>query len=158
MAANSTPTMVVEVVEGRQIPHSAIGVTGVRQTCAGIPQLIKEGVHHGVNGRKSLRRCVLEQLGDQVNGVGVGFAEDLQDCKSGGRVSNIILTNLVERMRLDLRKLVLHVVRVHGTDLVSCGCTENLDDFDKLVDTRLTREQRLSEHELSHDTASRPHV
>src|SRR5690242_4155109 len=150
--------MMVEVVEGRQIPHSAIRAPGVGQTCAGIPQLIEEGMHHSVNGRTSLRRCVLEQLGDQVDGVGVGFAEDLQDCKSGGRVSNITLTNLVERMRLDLRKLVLHVVRVHGTDLVSCGCAENLDDLDKLVDTRFTWEQRLSKHEFSHDTTGRPYV
>ena len=68
------------------------------------------------------------------------------------------LTNLVERMRLDLRELVLHVVRVHGANLVPCRCAKNLDDFDELVDTRLTRKEWLSKHELSHDTAGRPYI
>lgn len=53
---------------------------------------------------------------------------------------------------------MLHVVGVHGADLVSCGCAQHLDDLNELVDTRLTGEQRLSQHELSHDTASRPDI
>ena len=63
-----------------------------------------------------------------------------------------VLTNLVEWVRLDLRELVLHVIGVHSTDLVPCRGTKNLNDLNELVDTRLTREQRLSKHELSHDT------
>lgn len=72
--------------------------------------------------------------------------------------SGIGHTNLVERMRLDLRELVFHVVGVHGANLIPCGRTENLDDLDKLVDTRLAGEQRLSEHELCHYTTGRPHI
>lgn len=151
-------TVVVEVVESRQIPYSAVGVAGVRQTCVGIPQLVEEGVHHGVDGGQSLRRCVLQQLRDQIDSVGVGFAENLGKCQVGGWLGLIKLTNLVERMRLDLRKLVFHVIGVHGADLVSRGCAKNLDDLDELVDTRLTGEQRLSQHELSHDTAGRPDI
>ena len=62
-------------------------------------------------------------------------------------------THLTERMRLDLRKLVLHVVGVHGADLVARGRAEDLYDFDKLVDARLAGEQRLAQHELGHDAA-----
>ena len=87
---------------------------------------------------------------------------------------------------LDLRELVLHVVRVHRLDLLTRGGTEHLDDLDELVDSakagmkcdpsdlpqipagkpqargengpRLSREQRLTEHQLRHDTARRPDV
>lgn len=57
-------------------------------------------------------------------------------------------------MRLDLGELVLHVVRIHGADLVASGRAENLDDFYELINARLAREQRLAEHEFCHDTAS----
>lgn len=36
---------------------------------------------------------------------------------------------LTERVGLDLRELVLHVVRVHGPDLVTGRCAEYLDDL-----------------------------
>lgn len=49
-------------------------------------------------------------------------------------------------MRLDLGELVLHVVRVHGTDLLAGGGTEHFDDFNELVDARLSREQGLPKH------------
>ena len=75
----------VEVVESGQITHSAVGVTRVRQTGAGVSQLVEEGVHHGVNGGETLRWCVFEQLGDQVDSVRVSFAEDLRGCKYGGK-------------------------------------------------------------------------
>ena len=67
-------------------------------------------------------------------------------------------TDLVEGVRLDLRELVLHVVGVHRANLVSCGCAENLDDLDELVNARLTGKERLPKHELSHDTAGRPYI
>ena len=53
---------------------------------------------------------------------------------------------------------MLHVVGVHGANLVSCRGSQNLDDLDELVDTRLTREQWLPQHKLSHDTAGRPYI
>lgn len=65
---------------------------------------------------------------------------------------------LVEGVRLDLRELVFHVVGVHGANLVASRSSQDLDDLDQLVNTRLTREQGLAEHELSHDTTSRPDI
>jgi hypothetical protein len=48
----------------------------------------------------------------------------------------------VERMRFDLREFVFHVIRVHGPYLLFRGCSEDFDDFDELVDSRFTGEQR----------------
>ena len=61
-------------------------------------------------------------------------------------------------MGLDLREFVLHVVRVHGADLVARGRAEHFDNFHELVDTRLAGEERLAEHQLCHDATSRPHI
>lgn len=49
-------------------------------------------------------------------------------------------------------------IRVHGLDLLPCRSTQHLDDLHKLVDTRLSREKRLTQHQLSHYTTSRPDV
>jgi hypothetical protein len=73
-------------------------------------------------------------------------------------VARVGPTDLVERVRLDLRELVFHVVRVHGANLIPCGRTKNLDNLDKLIDTGLAREQWLSEHELCHYATGRPHI
>jgi hypothetical protein len=70
----------------------------------------------------------------------------------------ICTTYLTERMRLDLRELVLHVVGVHGADLVPGGRSQNLDNLYQLVNTRLAWEQWLSEHQLRHDATCRPHI
>jgi hypothetical protein len=69
--------MVGKVVERGQVPHGSVGVARVGQAGVGVPQLVEEGVHHGVNGRQSLGRCVLEQLGDEVDCVVVSLAEHL---------------------------------------------------------------------------------
>jgi len=67
-------------------------------------------------------------------------------------------THLTERMRLDLRKLVLHVVGVHGANLIPGGCAQHLDDFYELINARLAREQGLPKHEFCHDAAGGPDV
>lgn len=72
--------MVVEVVEVWQVADSSVGVTRVRQTRVGIPQLVEEGVDHGVNGGQTLRWCVLQQFGDQVDSVRISFTEHLHHC------------------------------------------------------------------------------
>ena len=41
-------------------------------------------------------------------------------------------------MRLDLGKLELCVVGVHGIDLLPCGCAQDLDDLNQLVYPTLT--------------------
>lgn len=61
-------------------------------------------------------------------------------------------------MRLDLRELVLHVVGVHGANLISSRCSQHLDDLYELVNARLAWEKRLSEHQLCHDATRRPDV
>lgn len=66
--------------------------------------------------------------------------------------------HLDERMRPNLRELVLHIVGVHRLDLVARRGTQYLDDLDELINARLAREEWLAEHELCHDTSSRPHV
>lgn len=65
---------------------------------------------------------------------------------------------LIEGVRLDLRELVLHVIGVHGANLLTGRGAEHLDDFHQLVDTRLTREERLAQHQFGHHTTSRPHI
>lgn len=42
---------------------------------------------------------------------------------------------------LDLRELVLHVVGVHGLDLLTRRGAEHLDDLDELVDTAYDSEK-----------------
>ncbi len=61
-------------------------------------------------------------------------------------------------MRLDLRELVLHVVRVHRLDLLARGRSEHLDDLYELVDPALSWEERLPEHELRHHASGGPDV
>lgn len=106
-----------------------------------IAQFVEEWVHHGINGSLSLGRGVLQQLSNKINRIGIGLAE-----------------HLIEGMWLDLWEPMFHVVRVHGPNLLTGGSTQNLDDLHKLVDSRLSREERLPQHELGHDASSRPHI
>ena len=57
-----------------------------------------------------------------------------------------------EGVRFDLWELVLHIIRIHGLDLLPRRCPQNLDDLHQLVDAALTREQGLTQHQLGHDT------
>lgn len=54
-------------------------------------------------------------------------------------------------------RFITHV-RVHGPDLFPGGSTENLDDLHQLIDTRLSREERLAKHQLGHHTTRRPNI
>ena len=65
---------------------------------------------------------------------------------------------LIKGMRLDLRELVLHVIWIHGADLLSRGRAQYLDDFHQLVNPRLAWEQWLAQHQLCHHAASRPYI
>lgn len=67
-------------------------------------------------------------------------------------------SDLIERMGLDLRKLVLHVVGIHGANLISSRRSEDFDDLDQLIDSRLSWEEWLSEHKFRHDTTCGPDV
>jgi len=59
---------------------------------------------------------------------------------------------------LDLRETILRVLRVHGQNLFTAGCAQDFDDLDELVDAALTREDGLSKHEFSDDTANGPNI
>jgi len=49
-------------------------------------------------------------------------------------------------MSINLRELKLSVIGVHRLDLLSGGCAQHFDDLNKLVDSRLSGEQGLTEH------------
>lgn len=56
--------------------------------------------------------------------------------------------------RIQTSEVGLAYIRVHGLDLVPRGCTQHLDDLDQLVNSRLSWEERLSQHQFGHDTSS----
>ena len=62
------------------------------------------------------------------------------------------------RMSLDLRELELRVVRIHLLDLFSGGRAQNFDDLNQLIDARVTREDRLPEHQFRENASSAPDV
>jgi hypothetical protein len=130
-------TMTSEVEESREFTELASSVSRVGKLSVGVTKLVEEGVNHGINCRLSLGGGVLEQASNEVNSVGVRLSEDF-----------------IEGMRLNLRELVLHIVGVHCSNLFPSRCTQNFDDLDELVDTRLAREKRLAKHELGHHTSS----
>jgi hypothetical protein len=151
--------VVVEVEELRQVLGCTSRVTRIRESSVRVSQLIKEGVDHSLDSGQTLCRCVFEKLRNEIDGAGIGLAEDLFGSVSkDSECDQRDITYLVEGMRLDLRELVLHVVGVHGADLVASRGSQDLDDLDQLIDTRLAREQRLTKHELSHNTTSGPDI
>lgn len=87
-------------------------VPGVWEFGIGVPELVEEGLDHRIDGTQPLRRRVLEESGDQVDSISICLAE-----------------HLTERMRLDLGELVLHVVRIHGPNLLSSRSSQDLDDL-----------------------------
>ena len=92
----------------------------IRQLRVRVAKLIEKWVHHGIDGGQALCWRVLKQSRDKVDRVGIRLTE-----------------YLAERMRLDLRELVLHVIRIHGPDLVARWRSKNLDDLNELINTCL---------------------
>lgn len=133
--------MLVKVEQWGERLQLATSVAGIGEHGVLVTDLIEEGMNHGINRSQALGRRVLEQLGDQINRISVGLAE-----------------HLAERVRLDLGELVLHVVRVHGPDLLASRRAQDLDDLHQLVDARLAGEQWLAQHQLCHDATRRPHI
>lgn len=71
--------MVSEVVQLRHITSGSVGVTRVWETRVRVPQLVKEGVYHRIDSRKTLSWRVLEEFGDQIDRVGISLSEHLVD-------------------------------------------------------------------------------
>ncbi len=67
-------------------------------------------------------------------------------------------TNLVEWVRLDLGEFMLHVIGVHGLDLITRRRSEHLDDFHQLINSTLPRKEGLSQHQFCHDTSCGPDI
>ena len=134
-------TMASEVEQCREFLQLPSLVSRVRQLRVWVPQLVEERMDHGVDSAQPLGRSVLKELGDEIYRIRICLAE-----------------NLIERVRLDLRELVLHVVRVHRLDLLARRRPKHLDDLDQLVDTTLSWEERLPEHQLRHNASGGPDV
>lgn len=125
-----------KVEESREVPGASVRVAGVRQSRARVPQLVEERVNHRIDGGESLSRRVLKQARDQVNGIWIRLPKNLVVCKLLCQVVRDGLSSyLIERVRFDLRKLVLHVVRIHSPNLVARWRAEDLDDLHELIDT-----------------------
>lgn len=133
--------MTGEVEEDWEILESTAWVTRIWELGGWVAKLVEEWMNHGVGSGQALSWCVLEEAGDEVNGVRVCLSEDF-----------------IEWVWLDLWELVLHVVWVHGADLIPGWSSQHLNDLNELVNSRLSREEWLSEHQLCHDAASRPHI
>lgn len=70
-------TVMGEGVELWHVLGRSVGVTRVGEAGIWIPQFIEEGVDHGINGRKTLRRGVFEQLRDQIDCLRIRLPKDL---------------------------------------------------------------------------------
>ena len=109
--------MSIEIEERGEILQLVCLMPRVGQPRLRVAQIVEERMNHGVDGAESLRGGVLEKTSDQIDRIGVRLAE-----------------HLIEGMRLDLGELVLHVVRIHGSDLLTRRGSQHLDDFHELVD------------------------
>lgn len=61
-------------------------------------------------------------------------------------------------MGLDLREFVLHVVRIHRLDLLPRRSSKYLDDLYELINSALSGEEWLAEHQFGHDATRRPDI
>lgn len=77
----------------------------------------------GVYSRRAEMRSIAS--GGALRKTLVGLASCL--AQSQGPEKN--KTDLIEGMRFDLRELVLHIIGVHGADLLPSRGAQNLDDF-----------------------------
>jgi len=81
--------MMCEVEKLGQLLCRTVCVARIGQPCVGVTQLVEEWMNHCIDGRQSLCRCVLEELGDQIDGIWLCLAEDL----GGKLVSNVIIVS-----------------------------------------------------------------
>ena len=125
-----------EIEEGRK--RLATGHLGF-----GVAKLVEKRVNHGGHGVDSDGGHILQELGEDVQGL---------------RWDGLGLENLGPGAGLDLGEGEVGVVGVHGEDLLARGCAQDLDDLHQLIDGRLAREEGLPEHELGHDTPGGPQV
>lgn len=114
----------------------------IRETRSLVPQIIEECVSATIQ-RFDTPIGIVGQCGaDEVHGILGRFRpEDLSPLTC-----------------LDLGEFELSVVGVHGADFFSGGCSEDLDDLNQLVNTGITRKERLAKQQLGPHTALRPNI
>ena len=76
-----TITVMSEIEQLRQIPCGAVGMARIWKPGLRIPQLVEEGLHHGVDRGEALGGGVLQELRDQINRGRVSFPENLGVCQ-----------------------------------------------------------------------------
>lgn len=126
----------------RSVPFECWKWSSGWETRFRIPELVEERVLAGRLWCWPRRRRILDDLRDEIDGLGGGVHTE----------------HLVPRVRLDLREFELLVVRIHALNLFACRRAQHLDNLHQLIDSRVSREDWLSEEELSHDGSRRPHV
>jgi len=129
-------TLLCEVEEGGQWRSSG-------HARGGIAKFVEERVDEGGDGVNPDGGHILEELGEEVKGL---------------RGRGLGLEDLGPWARFDLWEGELGVVRVHGLDLLAGWSSQDLNDFHKLIDGGLSREEGLTQHQLCHDTPRGPEV
>lgn len=124
-----------EIEEGRHLlPTRHLGVRRF--------EIIEEGVRHRFDRSETGGGSVFEQFCDEIDSIRRSTRSEY----------------LREGVRFDLRELVLHIIRIHSFNLLSRRRAEYLDNLHELIDTRLSWEQRLSQHQFRHHTTRRPDI
>jgi len=144
---NEILTFPCKVKQGRE-------VLSVRHPRALPSELVEELVAHRLNRTQTRLGRVLEQLRDKIDGFcRSARPEDLghRHQHSGKDAAGPAKTHFREGVRFDLGELMLHIIRIHGLDLLPRRCSQNLDNLHQLVDATLTREQWLTQHQLCHN-------
>ena len=123
-------TMSREIKENGQVLSWIVVMARIGEAGGRIPEFVEEGVAHGLDGRQALRGSVLQKCRNQVDSLRGSFPEYLGlNNQHPTRWAIGSDSYLIEGMRLDLREFVLHVIGVHGPDLLAGGSAKNLDDF-----------------------------
>jgi len=117
-------------------------IFAVGQSRLWVPELVKEGVDHGLDRCEPSGWRVFQKTGNQLQCLWRGPGPE----------------DFVEGVGFDLGELVLHVIGIHCLDLLPRRCSKYFDNLHKLINATLAREQGLSKHQLGHDTSSRPDI
>ena len=121
--------MTSKIEQNWKILQWAVWMSGIWQASVWVSELVEEWMNHGVYRGQTLSRSILKKAGNQLNGIIVCLAKDF-----------------VEWVGLDLRKCVLHVVRIHCSNLITGWGSKNLDNLHQLIDARFSWEQWLPKH------------
>ena len=109
----------------------------VWKSCVWISELVEVWVNKTSKWSWSGLWIVLKKLSYEVNGF------------SWGSVSEYFFP----RKWSNLREAIFFIIWIHSLNLLLAWSTQDLDNFNQLVDTTFSREDWLPKHKLSDDTA-----